>query len=287
MDAQLSIGNTAIRQIDGLYSLNDLYKASGGVSKNRPNFFLSNQQTKDLVCEISNAGIPAFKTERGSNGGTYACRELVIAYAAWISPAFHLQVIRCFLDTIEPTHSLAPHHINHPHTDPWTPMVYRYITARVNRHVGAFSLDEIAEYAIGIRANALHRGDRMRLGAIMRTIGFERKRETVQVGGHPRRYFYKLDPMMAIVNPYEPLVGEWEHAPTQLPPSVSQPCMNEADKHNLLAVLASIPMLKEDAKDLLDIGRKLQSKPLIGLWSLIDHLYFLSHGCAKAVQAMA
>ena len=297
MDAQLSIGNIAVRQFDQLYSLNDLHKASGGLKKHQPALWLRLDQTQALITEINSStdmqninssDMRSIKIVqgKGKNQGTYACKELVIAYAAWISPAFHLQVIRCFLDTIEPTHSLAPHHINHPHTDPWTPMVYRYITARVNRHVGAFSLDEIAECALGIRANALHRGDRMRLGTIMRTIGFERKRETVQVGGRPRRYFYKIDPMMAIVNPYEPLVGEWEHAPTQLPPSVSPPCMNEADKHNLLAVLTTIPVLNEDAKPLLEIGRQLQSKPLISLWSMIDHLYFLSHGCTKAVQAM-
>ena len=91
----LTIGSSAIRQIDGLYSLNDLHKASGEEPRHRPNYFLENQQTKDLIAEIQIAGNPAITAK--PRVGTYACKELVIAYAAWISPAFHLKVIRVFL----------------------------------------------------------------------------------------------------------------------------------------------------------------------------------------------
>lgn len=91
----LTIGTSEIRQIDGLYSLNDLHKASGNENRHRPNYFLENQQTKDLIAEIQIAGIPAITAK--PKVGTYACKELVIAYAAWISPAFHLKVIRVFL----------------------------------------------------------------------------------------------------------------------------------------------------------------------------------------------
>ena len=111
----LIIGTSSIRQIDGLYSLNDLHKASGGEEKHRPAFFLRLDQTQALIAEINstdmqslnvhictfkkgeNTHICAIKTVRGNQGGTYACKELVIAYAAWISPAFHLKVIRVFL----------------------------------------------------------------------------------------------------------------------------------------------------------------------------------------------
>jgi hypothetical protein len=92
------LGNVTIHQYDGLFSLNDLHKASGGEAHKRPSLWVANQQTQDLAAEISKAGIPALVTKRGGvNGGTYACRELVIAYAAWISAAFHLRVIRVFL----------------------------------------------------------------------------------------------------------------------------------------------------------------------------------------------
>ena len=105
----LTIGSSKIRQIDGFYSLNDLHVASGGAEKHQPAFFLRNEQTKALIEEVNsanlqnlNAGNPAIKTERGKYGGTYACKELVIAYAAWISPAFHLKVIRVFLGATRP-----------------------------------------------------------------------------------------------------------------------------------------------------------------------------------------
>lgn len=98
----LTICETSIRQLDGLFSLNDLHKASGNNKSQRPGNFLGIDQTKALIAEIETAGISAVKTNEGRNGGTYACRELVIAYAAWISPAFHLKVIRVFLNATAP-----------------------------------------------------------------------------------------------------------------------------------------------------------------------------------------
>jgi len=95
--ATIALGTSTIRQHNGLYSLNDFHKAGGEENKHRPKYWLENQQTKDLVAEISKGGIPPILAKQGL--GTYACRELVIAYAAWISPAFHLKVIRVFLDS--------------------------------------------------------------------------------------------------------------------------------------------------------------------------------------------
>ena len=42
-------------------------------------------------------GFPAVKTVEGRSGGTYAVKEVVVAYANWISAVFHLKVIRTFL----------------------------------------------------------------------------------------------------------------------------------------------------------------------------------------------
>lgn len=95
--SNLIISQNAIRQIDNLYSLNDLHKASGNEEKHRPTFFVRLDTTKELVAEIQKED-PNAQVLISKNGiGTYACEELVIAYAMWISPKFHLIVLRAFL----------------------------------------------------------------------------------------------------------------------------------------------------------------------------------------------
>lgn len=101
MNSQIIISNVAIRQDDnGLYSLNDLHVASGKVEKHQPAFFMRRAETTDLIDEISNSAnlqnyIPAL-SKSGRYGGTYVCKELVYAYAMWISAAFSLKVIRAY-----------------------------------------------------------------------------------------------------------------------------------------------------------------------------------------------
>lgn len=95
----ISVANVAIRQFDNLYSLNDLHKAAGGENRHKPSLWANNNQTLDLISEIEKAGIPAIQKKQGL--GTFVCKELVVHYGMWISPAFSLQVIRAFLDTQE------------------------------------------------------------------------------------------------------------------------------------------------------------------------------------------
>lgn len=97
---KIQISNVAIRQIsDTLYNLTDLHKAAGGNDNHKPAFWLRNQQTQDLIAEIeAEGGRAAEVVHGGKNRGTYVCKELVIAYGMWISPAFALKVIRCFLE---------------------------------------------------------------------------------------------------------------------------------------------------------------------------------------------
>lgn len=102
----LIIANTSINFNNGLYSLNDLHKASGGEEKDAPSRFIRLDSTKALIEEISNEinrqpkmGIDPIKVIRGGGDGiqgTFVCKELVYAYAMWISPAFNLKVIRAF-----------------------------------------------------------------------------------------------------------------------------------------------------------------------------------------------
>lgn len=118
----LTVAGTSVRQMNGLYSLNDLHKASGAEAKHQPGYFMRRDETQALIAEIcsadsqikaleyseesrsstNSAKSQSYQTKEGRGGGTYACKELVIAYAAWISAAFHLKVIRVFLVVATP-----------------------------------------------------------------------------------------------------------------------------------------------------------------------------------------
>ncbi|CAK8738042.1 hypothetical protein SODG_001738 [Sodalis praecaptivus] len=92
----------------GYFRLNDLQKAakkSEDQKRSERTFeiheFMRRPDTKALIREIENETTGklrslAFFTMEGRNGGTYVCKELVYAYAMWISPKFHLHVIRTF-----------------------------------------------------------------------------------------------------------------------------------------------------------------------------------------------
>lgn len=97
----LTLGSFSVRQHDGLFSLNDLHRAAGGEKRHQPSDFLRTDQAQALLAEIQSADsrTAVQSVNGGPLRGTYACRELVIAYAAWISAAFHLKVIRVFLSS--------------------------------------------------------------------------------------------------------------------------------------------------------------------------------------------
>ncbi|MDR5815818.1 KilA-N domain-containing protein [Caballeronia sp. LZ033] len=98
MNSMIEIGGVAIHaDKQGRYSLNDLHRAAGGEERHRPSRFVENQRTRELAQEIGKAGIPALVSVKGGRApGTYACKEMVYAYAMWISAAFHVQVIRAY-----------------------------------------------------------------------------------------------------------------------------------------------------------------------------------------------
>lgn len=127
------------RDSAGRYSLNDLYRASGGANRHRPSLWLANRQTREIVAllvnEISGREIPPRTSETETlsgrefllrepptgrefppapapqnkqefllippvettqKSGAWVVEELVYAYAMWVSPAFHLRVIRAY-----------------------------------------------------------------------------------------------------------------------------------------------------------------------------------------------
>lgn len=124
----LSISNTPIRFDDsGRYCLNDLHKAAGGESRHQPAFFIRRDETKELIKELtpvipgelnsanSQSLNPVVSVE-GRKGGTYVVKELVYAYAMWISAKFHVAVIRAYDAMVSSQLSSNPLQLPEPKT---------------------------------------------------------------------------------------------------------------------------------------------------------------------------
>ena len=77
-----------------------MHAAAGGEKRHQPSDFLRIAQTQELIAELSSEDSRNIQTKtvvgKGKQQGTYVCRELVYAYANWISPAFYLKMIRAF-----------------------------------------------------------------------------------------------------------------------------------------------------------------------------------------------
>ena len=101
----IEIDGAVIRQDQyGRYCINDLHKSAvaGGANARtkEPSKFLSSPQTQELIHEISvtqYSGIAPVDSIRGGlDQGTYVVKQIVYAYAMWISAAFNLKVINTF-----------------------------------------------------------------------------------------------------------------------------------------------------------------------------------------------
>lgn len=111
MNQLITFDPQAIKQLDGLYCLNDLHRLSGGKDKDKPHRFLRLDKTQELIkaLEISdskkinrspNMGyqqMTVLKTiQGGAMQGTYGNRKLLIAYANWIDPYIYDMVLEVF-----------------------------------------------------------------------------------------------------------------------------------------------------------------------------------------------
>ncbi|MGY6772392.1 phage antirepressor KilAC domain-containing protein [Gallibacterium genomosp. 1] len=114
MNQLIKIDNTEIRQDgQGRYCLNDLHRASGGNPIHAPAQFFRTKSALDFVQALTDMQIctsPIKTIKGGIEQGTYACRELVFKYAAWINAEFEVKVYQVFnaytKGELQPTHQI-------------------------------------------------------------------------------------------------------------------------------------------------------------------------------------
>lgn len=113
-----TINPDTIKQLDGLYCLNDLHRLAGGHKKDTPSRFIRLDKTQALITALQEIetqkatqnpkkGSESHNPKKGSekvfeviNGGSmqgvYGNRKIVYAYANWIDPYFYAGVLEVF-----------------------------------------------------------------------------------------------------------------------------------------------------------------------------------------------
>jgi|GEM_PF-2637359 len=88
----------------------DMWRAAGAPANKHPRFWLRQQATQKFVDALASDDVSQdhiIRTERGAaesrgGGGTWFCRELAIAYAAYVDAPFHVFLVRTFLAATDP-----------------------------------------------------------------------------------------------------------------------------------------------------------------------------------------
>lgn len=118
----IQIGEVVIHEdAHSRYCLNDFHRAAVAEGHNartkEPGKFLASPHIVELVKVLAAtaetaqpAGSLPVATVEGRGGGTFACRELVYAYAMWVSAVFHLRVIRVFDAVAQAAQAPVPTH---------------------------------------------------------------------------------------------------------------------------------------------------------------------------------
>ena len=88
-----------------LLSLTDLWKSAGSIQGKEPAQWLRQEATQQLIETAS--GIlnvcqnHILKSKRGKSGGSYAHKNIALAYAKYLDPALHVLVNEVFFQRLE------------------------------------------------------------------------------------------------------------------------------------------------------------------------------------------
>lgn len=98
----ITLGSLTIVERSGMYSLNDMHRASGGDPRHSPSIFEGLEQTQSVLDEVSRDDVRGvfLLTINDASGAktTYANRDFAILYAAWVGSQFCVAVTRAFFE---------------------------------------------------------------------------------------------------------------------------------------------------------------------------------------------